>query len=215
MEVRGNKEKEDKRKKKLTPQQLKMRLIAVGSVIAILILIPVICYLVRDKQYRATTDAEASLSEILEIGDLSTVEYLYNSTVEVKNTEKYEVKYYVAYEGTVTMGVDFAKIKSEIVEEEGNKKVIQITLPPTEVQDVSVDIDSLDFIFPKEKYNTETVVQEAYGKCVKDLEVKAKLNKSLKESAREEAEDAIRAFLSPLKMDEKEYEIVFLEGEKE
>ena len=165
-------------------------------------------YALTDNPGKTTTVAESSLSEILAISELSTVEYIYNSTVTVRYTDKYEVRYYVAYEGKVTMGVDFNKV--DIHEKSGEDKVLEISLPAAEVQGVAVDIGTLDFIFTKEKENTETVVQEAYQKCVRDLENKAKMNRTLKESAGEEAKDAIRAILEPLALREG-YQIQFTE----
>ena len=78
-----------------------------------------------------------------------------------------------------------------------NKKII-VTLPKVEVQEVTVDIKSLDFIFLKKKYETETILSDAYSECLKDLSNKANKDDSLYDMAKENAESTIRALMEPL-----------------
>ena len=52
----------------------------------------------------------SSLEKVLEIDELSTAEYTYNAVAKKHSQDGKEIKYYVAYEGKVTAGVDFEKI---------------------------------------------------------------------------------------------------------
>lgn len=146
-----------------------------------------------DKPGTVTTQSEVSLKDIFEIGEVSSVEYTYNSIVSI-STKKVK-KYHVAYKGTVKAGFNFDDIKTK--DDKKNKKIV-IEIPEIKINDVYVDDESLDFIFVKEKYNTETIYQEAYSKCVEDLKKKAKSNKKMLEMARENGIETIRALIMPL-----------------
>lgn len=156
-----------------------------------------------------TFSAESSLKEVLEIADLSTAEYTYNSIVEVKN-DKEETKYHVAYKGTVKVGANFENIQFAETKDE-----ITIIIPSVEIQDVSVDTD-FDYIFTKDKYNTETIYAEAYNKCIEDLTKKAETNQTLLTTARESAVDTIKALLRPFESqlaDGQKFEVVFADDQ--
>ena len=171
----------------------------------VVFLIAILALVVFSPKGGTTFSAESSLKEVLEIADFSTAEYTYNSIKEVKN-DKNETKYHVAYKGTVKVGVNFEKI--QIVE---TKDTITIIIPGVEIQDVSIDTN-LDYIFTKDKYNTETIYAEAYNKCVEDLNEKAKTNQALLSTARESAADTIKALLRPFESqlaDGQKFEVVF------
>ena len=161
------------------------------SIVVVLCIIIALGFLFS-KSGEVTTISESSLKEIIEISELSTVEYTYNSIVTVSNEK--EQKYHVAYKGIVKAGFDFNELA--ISDEKENKKVI-ITVPKIKINSVKIDEESLDFIFIKEKYNTETTYQEAYAKCVDDLIVKAEKNTQLKEMAKENAVTTIKALIKP------------------
>ena len=57
-----------------------------------------------------TTISKASLEKVFEISELSTVDYSYNAVARAYEEDGVTPKYYVAYEGTVTAGIDFSKI---------------------------------------------------------------------------------------------------------
>lgn len=143
---------------------------------------------------RVTTITQSSLEKMLETNDLSTLEYTYNGITTVYTQDGKTPKYYVAYEGVVTAGIDITKIN---VHTDQDKKVITITIPDPSVQKVSVDMGSLDFIFEKKKYETETVSQEAYKKSMKDLKNKAEKEEQLLSMAKENAVSSIKALIEP------------------
>ncbi|MCI6242416.1 MAG: DUF4230 domain-containing protein [Agathobacter sp.] len=170
-------------------------LIGIGSIVVIVIigLVFFLTNLLHSKKETVTTVTKSSLEKILEISDLSTLDFTYNSITDVKDQDKKNVKYHVAYEGTVTAGIDLQKV--DISVNEDSHKIV-ITVPDATVQNTNVDMGGMDFIFEKKKYDTETVSQEAYKACLKDLENKANEN-TLLSMAKENAVNAITALVSP------------------
>ncbi len=163
--------------------------------IVLLAVVGVVLYQkMKPKDGVVTTISKASLEKMIEIDELSTLTYLYNATVPVYKEDSDTVKYYVAYEGKVTAGVDTSKISVTVDDE---VKRITIVLPDAQIQGVTVDMGTLDFIFEKDKYHTETVSQEAYQASVADLEKRAGSQESLLSIARENAVHAVEALTAP------------------
>ncbi len=140
-----------------------------------------------------TTITTSNLEKVLEISELSTVSNRYSAIVQVKDDFD-KIKYYVAYEGIVKVGIDFNEILIDVNDEE---KVITITLPEPKVLDSSVDMGTLDFIFIDKKAETESVTIEAYKKAKQDLETRAGKEDILLELAEENAIDAVTALIKP------------------
>lgn len=141
-----------------------------------------------------TTISKASLEKVFEISELSTVDYSYNAVARAYEEDGVTPKYYVAYEGTVTAGIDFSKIVIDIDED---TKIITITLPESEIQNTTVDFGSMDYIFENKKYETETVSQEAYELCKTDLVRRAAKENDLMTLAKENAVTAVEALVDP------------------
>lgn len=141
-----------------------------------------------------TTITKSTLEQVIEINDLSTLDYTYNAITNVKDESGNEIKYYVAYEGVVTAGININEVDVS-VDEEG--KIITITMPDAEIQSINVDMGTMEFIFEKDKYETETVSQEAYKACIDDLERRAKEEDTLLSMAKENAVDAMTALITP------------------
>lgn len=144
---------------------------------------------------------ESELRDVLGISELYTVSYTYNSIVTVydednkaKNDDEKNVCYYVSYEGTVKAGIDFNDIDIKI---DDNNKVITFTLPQEEIKETTVNVGALDYIFTDDKYNTETVTQEAYQKCCDDLKEKAETESKIKNAAKENTKAAVEALITP------------------
>ena len=55
----------------------------------------------------------------------------------------------MAYEGTVSAGIDFDKLKVKV---NPDKKEIRITVPEAKILDCSVNEGSLKYIFEKDEY---------------------------------------------------------------
>lgn len=192
-------------KKKLLMQNKKM----IFGIISILIIIALVIGLIMvfggksKKESEVSVITKSSLEEIIEIDDLSTVDYTYNAVAKATKSDKKTVKYYVAYEGKVTAGIDFEKIKIDL--DEKNKK-ITVTVPEVTIQSTSVTWGTLEYIFEKEKYETETISQEAYKICLSDLNAKIKKDNILFETAKENAVEAVKGLIEPwVKQIDKQY----------
>lgn len=162
-----------------------------------------------DKKGQVTTISKATLEEVLEISELSTISYIYNGIATVFEEEKEEkedekkIKYYVAYEGTVSAGIDFEKIEIELNDE---KKIVTIKLPDVEIHNAEVNMATLDCIFMDEKYNVSKVSQEAYSKSEEDLKERVKKEEDLLNIAKENAIASIKALFEPwIEQLDKEY----------
>jgi hypothetical protein len=147
------------------------------------------------KDGQITTITESTLKEVVEISELSTVEYTYNAVaLSYLDEEKTKPKYHVAYEGRVKAGINFKDIGISVDEEQ---KTIKISIPEVKILDCSVNEGTLEYIFEKDKYNDLTVSSEAYKICKKDLEEKANKEGELLELARDNAISAVKGLIEP------------------
>lgn len=170
------------------------------------ICITVLLLVSQNKSGQLTTISKSSLEKIVEINELSTLDYVYNA-IAIKYTDdsKDKIKYYIAYEGTVTAGIDFHKIDFSI---NRKKKTVTIIIPEVQIQDVRIDMGTVEYIFIKNKYNTETISQEAYRLCKTDLKKRAESETLLYDTARENAISSIEALFKPwIETIDKEYKV--------
>lgn len=172
-------------------------------IVTVLLVLLVACgvgfYVIRtrggDQGGKVTTIAESTLKEVIEISELSTVEYAYNAVANAyADEEKTKLKYNVAYEGRVKAGIDFKDIDIDVDDE--NKK-IKITVPEVKILDCDVNEGTLEYIFTDDKYNDLTVSSEASKICKADLEEKANNEEKLLDLARENAISAVQGLIQP------------------
>ncbi len=180
---------------KITKVLQKLGVIKLGVVLLLLIVagVGVMTWMKKKEEVSIVAEAEASLQEIVEISELSTVEYSYNAIAR-KFDEENNPMYYVAYEGYVTAGIDFSAITID-KESESNKLIIQ--LPPITIHGIRVDMGSMEYIFVKGKYETETISQEAYALCIEDLENRVEQENILYDTAKENAIATVEALFAP------------------
>lgn len=161
---------------------------------------------ITGEEGKLTTISESSLQKIIEINELSTVDYTYNATVTKTKDDSSEIMYHVAYEGTVTAGIDFHEIDFDLNEEQ---KIITITIPEVEIHNISVNMGTMDYIFTKDKYETETISQEAYKLCKADLKNRIEDEELLKNTAKENAISSVEALFKPwIETVDKEYQVI-------
>lgn len=160
----------------------------------------------QNKEGQLTTISKSSLQKIIEINELSTVDYTYNATAtKYVEDNAEEVKYYVAYEGTVTAGIDFHEIGIDVNEDE---KIVTITIPEVEIHGVRVDMGTMEYIFVKDKFETETISQEAYKLCKDDLKKRIEKEELLYNTAKENAISSVEALFKPwIETIDKEYKV--------
>lgn len=142
---------------------------------------------------KVTTVTESTLEAVIKKSQLYTAAYPYNGYATVLD-EDGNVKYYVAYEGTVKAGIDVTQITVTVDEENA---VIIIRLPEVRIEDPIVDAGTMEYIFKKEKYNTETVAEEAYRYAEADLAERVMEDADIKACATESAKAAERAMVEP------------------
>ena len=178
------------------------------QIIAIIILAAIIAVVILVKissDGKFTVTAETSLKDIVKTSKLNTVEYIYNGVATKYSDNKKTEEYYVRYNGKVKASIDFSKVEIDV--KKRDKKIV-VTLPPLFIEDPIIEND-LQFIFTKKKYETESVVKEAYPLCKEDINNKVKNDKFFKKSAEESAKSTITALTKPI-VDTfgEEYEIV-------
>ncbi len=177
-------------------KRIKFKHIAVLFVIiAIIITALMIKIKIFNKKSEPTIISKATLEKVINVSDLSTFEAIYNGVAVVTNEENPEnIDYYVSYEAKVKAGIDFELVEVEVNETD---KVITVTLPEVKITDVDVDIASLDYIFMNNKANTQTVSEQAYKKCIKDVTKESNSTDEIYESARQNARNIVEALISP------------------
>ena len=164
-------------------------------IIAVIITALMIKIKIFNKKSEPTIISKATLEKVINVSDLSTFEAIYNGVAAVANEEKPEnIDYYVSYEAKVKAGIDFELVEVEVNETD---KVITVTLPEVKITDVDVDIASLDYIFMNNKANTQTVSEQAYKKCIKDVTKESNSTDEIYESARQNARNIVEALISP------------------
>ena len=177
-------------------KRIKFKHIAVlFIIIAVIVTALMIKIKIFNKKSEPTIISKATLEKVINVSDLSTFEAIYNGVAAVANEENPEnIDYYVSYEAKVKAGIDFELVEVEVNETD---KVITVTLPEVKITDVDVDIASLDYIFMNNKANTQTVSEQAYKKCIKDVTKESNSTDEIYESARQNARNIVEALISP------------------
>lgn len=185
----------------------KVIIIAFALIIIILLIIISIKITVDKKSRKPEIITQVNLTQILNVSNLSTVELVYNGITDVQNTKNPDkIDYYVSYESKISAGFDFKKINLTV---DNNQKIISVELPAMTTT-VNVDIASLDFIFENKKTNKDTVLQDAYKKCIEDATVESSTKSDIYETAKQNAENTIEALIMPFVNEiDSEYKIVF------
>lgn len=182
----------------------------IGFIVVLIFIISIMALIIgfNIEEPKLTVVPEAKLKELIEINELSTLEFIYNSIVNVGEGD--DIRYYVAYEGTVRYGMDAEQIQ---ITTDGESKEIRVWIPEIKVMECIVNPETIDFIFTKDKYETETVLTEAYGICKADLEEKVAEDDSLIGLAGENAVAAMEALLKPwVEQLDGEYKLIMEQG---
>lgn len=184
-------EKENPKSKRIKFKHIAVLFVIIAAIITALM----IKIKIFNKKSEPTIISKATLEKVINVSDLSTFEAIYNGVAAVANEENPEnIDYYVSYEAKVKAGIDFELVEVEVNETD---KVITVTLPEVKITDVDVDIASLDYIFMNNKANTQTVSEQAYKKCIKDVTKESNSTDEIYESARQNARNIVEALISP------------------
>lgn len=186
--------KNDAIKKKIKIPKLMLRAkIIITVLLALVLSVGIFSVFHTNNSKLLSTVSKSSLQKVIEINELSTIDYTYNA-IATKYDENQNEQYYVAYEGKVTAGIDFNEIQIEVIEDE---KKVKITIPEVEIHSTKVDMGTMEYIFTKNKYETEDISQEAYKLCKNDLKTRIDKENVLYDTARENAISSVKAIFKP------------------
>ena len=185
---------------------------------------PIPTPVVVTKEVERMVEVEKSISsDILEdglndMGVLITEEYYFTEVVNFSSVKKLlkteivlkftETSFLVSYDGVITAGVDFNKID---VTKDDDRKVITVTLPESEIQSVSLDLDSFQVYSEKTGIGNPPTAAD-FNSSLVELENKAKdkaLERGLLDCADANARSLILGFVSGL-VDLTEYSLEFV-----
>lgn len=186
---------------------LKKKTIFIAIGIAVLIALgSTILITQSSKKSKPVIISTSTLEKILNVSDLSTFEAIYNGVAKVTNEDNPEkIDYYVSYDATVKAGINFEEVEISVNDEE---KIITVTLPEIKITDITVDIESMDYIFLNRKSNDSTVSEEAYKKCIEDVTTEIDSENAIYELAKENAQNITEALIKPfLSSLDSEYEL--------
>lgn len=171
--------------------------IAVAAGVLALILVGTLVVLLPtgEKESEPSIITTSTLEKILNVSDLSTFEAIYNGVAKVTNPDDpQEIDYYVSYNATVKAGIDFEQV---VISVDEDAKIISVKLPKIKISDITVDIESMDYIFVNDDANTETVSEEAYKKCIDDVTRESNNETAIFELAEQNAKNIVEALIRP------------------
>lgn len=169
--------------------------VAAGVVALILVGTLVVLLLKGEKETEPSIITTSTLEKILNVSDLSTFEAIYNGVAKVTNPDDpQEIDYYVSYNATVKAGIDFEQV---VISVDEDAKIISVKLPKIKISDITVDIESMDYIFVNDDANTETVSEEAYKKCIDDVTRESNNETAIFELAEQNAKNIVEALIRP------------------
>ena len=197
------------------------------SIKFIIVLMFLFC-LIGCKNYSITT--KLTLEKVLNVKELHTIEYVYNSYVIVTphiddywediavdvsadetdvptETEK-DRRYAISYRGIVRAGID----EPPTVQVEGN--TIYVDVPNAKILEynVSTEAETMKFLYFKNKYKKNPNIKKHLSICRNDLRSKVINNQKILYLANENAKETIKALCMPFKKSSS-YNFV-VEGEK-
>lgn len=149
----------------------------------------------------AVITASSALTDVLEIDELSTAEFIYNGIAEVyeeKNPEK--IRFYVCYNSTVKVGINLEQVKLQEINEQ--KKTVRISIPAIEIMgEPVIDHNRLSCMTPgvfSSFSPNDYDFKVAYEACLKDAEKEAASSRELFETAEENLKTTLQALLDPV-----------------
>ena len=160
---------------------------------------------VQTSHYENTEySSEHAINKMLDIEELHMASYPYNGKTErviqkeLKDGKtKSKCLYHVTYKGHVQLGTT-EKLMASVDEE--NKR-ITVSIPEPRILDLSVDFDSIDYIFLKDKYETETISEDSYQLCLNDMRQNLEVDKSMMKKAKKNTENLVLALFKPFSKD--------------
>lgn len=173
-----------------------MRLPILVGIIGLLALVAVVAFfqIGGGKEREAEITVVSTLERIINVSDLSTFTAVYNGIAEVKDEKDPDkVDYYVSYEARVEAGIDFSNVNISLKD-----GVITVDIPDVKINDIIVDISSLDFLFFDNSANKLTVSEQAFKACEEDARSESESQEAILELAQQNAENVVKALVKPI-----------------
>lgn len=149
----------------------------------------------RKEETLPVFSAETMLQEVLDIAELSGARYTFNGVTKVADKNGND-KYYVKYNGSVEVGIHFEDI--EISTNEESKQITILVPQCVFLSEPRAKLETLEYIFFNEEYNTEKVSEEAYKMANSDLKKRASADEKLFNIANENMRTTIEALTKPI-----------------
>lgn len=166
-----------------------------------------------------TITLDTLYSEIRDIGELATVEYLFTDAAKFSDSKKIkdwdipftEKSFVLKWDGVIKAGILVEEIQIEVLEAE---KKILVTLPQAQILSYSVDADSVEILDEKNNLLNEITVSD---KLQFDADTEAAMRQraidnGILEKARENAERIIEKLLTANPAVKENYTIVFIQS---
>ena len=184
---------------KLTPVKKVKKILKGAVIVLVLFLVLFVVVEIHKNQSqgeKTTVVVSSTLESIRSIGELSSYESIYSG---VANGE--DGRYYVSYDAVVKAGVP----ADEIMINHKGKKII-VTLPKVSVTDVTVKMETLDYMFMDHNYDQTGISEKAYKE---DARKEVAENKWILQAAEKNLEEGIRGMLDPLLDSQSGYSLKF------
>lgn len=179
---------------KLTPKIIILGVVTIIT-ITVIIVMSIIPNSNPSEEQKPEIITKTTLEKIINISDLSTFEAVYNGIAKVMNEKEQEqVDYYVSYNAKIKAGINFENIDISI---DNQLKTVTVTLPEIKITDIEVDITSLDYIFENDKANTPTVSEQAYKKCIEDVQNESVNASAIYKISEQNAHNIVEALICP------------------
>ena len=188
----------------MTKKKITIILILVAVLVFSIIDFCVFCGLQNTCSEKIEYSSEHAINKMLDIEELHMASYPYKGKTErviqkeLKNGKTKDIcLYHVTYKGHVQLGTT-EKLMALVDEE---NKTITVSIPEPRILELSVDFDSIDYIFTKDKYETETVSEDSYQLCLNDMRQNLEMDKSMIKKAKKNTENLVIALLKPFSKD--------------
>ena len=159
----------------------------------------------KPKEEPKKAEATIEIDEMRAIANLATVDCYFHNVAKSDREmnpawyqfwEKKNMRFWVEYDGKVTIGIDVSKLKVEV----GEYNVVTITMPNAVVLDATVNPESLtseSFYFdPKTKKPSPEEQTEAFRQAQSNMRETAEKNPVLMANAKANAKELLRNYVN-------------------
>lgn len=155
-------------------------------------------------QEESSVSIQPQEAQMRSICELATLQCYYHNVAKYNEKDasgalwwKKDRNFWIEYSGTVTIGIDVSKLKIEVDDE-----IINISLPPAEVQGCIVDENSLtedSFIVAKDSADVNAEHQTAaFAEAQEKMKQAAESDTTLLENARQRAQQLLENYINNL-----------------